>query len=113
MNEQRKSETEFGNCNKTYEKARWRDSEIDFFTKREREKVIDFTRREREKEIDFTKREREKEIDFTKREREKENKLRMENGRQMKNENCKSGVICALITFSCEITFGAHMTHDD
>ena len=102
MNEQRKSETEFGNCNKTYEKARWRDSEIDFFTKREREKVIDFTRREREKEIDFTKRER-----------EKENKLRMENGRQMKNENCKSGVICALITFSCEITFGAHMTHDD
>ena len=26
---------------------------------------------------------------------------------------CKSGVICAFITITCEITFGAHMTHDD
>ena len=25
---------------------------------------------------------------------------------------CKSGVICAFITITCEITFGAHMTHD-
>jgi len=39
--------------------------------------------------------------------------LRVENEWWMKNENCKSGVICALITFSCEITFGAHMTYDD
>ena len=25
----------------------------------------------------------------------------------------KSGVICALRTFTCKITFVAHMTHDD
>ena len=25
---------------------------------------------------------------------------------------CKSGVICAFIIITCEITFGAHMTHD-
>jgi len=28
------------------------------------------------------------------------------------NEECKSGVICAFIIITCEITFGAHMTHD-
>ena len=44
---------------------------------------------------------------FTKREREKEIKLRMENweweienGEWTVNEECKSGVICALITFT-------------
>jgi len=30
----------------------------------------------------------------------------------MQNEEWKSGVICALITFSFEITFEAHITHN-
>jgi len=36
----------------------------------------------------------------------------MENGKWTVNEEYKSGVICALRTFTCEITFKAHMTHD-